>query len=454
MEAADPTALDTRLEEFLERLTPSLARPKQRRNTRTYVAGLLLDGERKSVQPLAGRLGATDNGQALHHFVAHSPWACEGLFIAMAQEAARLWPKPHAWIIDETSFPKAGSHSVGVAHQYCGALGKIANCQVAVSLHYAAQPAAAPPGSAVLGWRLFLPREWIGDPAWRQKAGVPASATYRSKNALALELVDEALARGLPAAPVLADSDYGDDYSWRAALRERELNYCVAVEPRAKAWTNAPVGSPPPAAGRPAPKNPLPMPKRLDEIARELPPQAWRNVHWREGTRGPMSGRFARVAIWASHGYTQRQHGGERACEWLLIEWPKDQDAPCDYWLAHLGTGTKTPTLKALASLARERWRVEQDYRELKDELGLDHFEGRSWPGWHHHVALTCLAHLFLQGERTRPAAEGTQKKPGPGIRPRKPAADAPPPARRSRAEILRALPLVSHPLPQHLVEK
>ena len=138
MEAAETTALDARLERFLERLTPSLAKPKQRRNTRAYVAGLLLDGERKSVQPLAGRLGATDNGQALHHFIAHSPWAHADLLAAMAQEAARLWPKPHAWIIDETSFPKAGTHSVGVAHQYCGALGKIANCQVAVSLHYAA----------------------------------------------------------------------------------------------------------------------------------------------------------------------------------------------------------------------------------------------------------------------------------------------------------------------------
>ncbi len=240
----DTAALDARLEEFLERLTPSLGRPEQRRQARTYVAGLLLEGERKSVQPLAGRLGATDNGQALHHFVAHSPWACEGLFAAMAREAARLWPRPHAWIIDETSFPKAGRHSVGVGPQYCGALGKIANCQVAVSLHYAAgtlEQAA----SAALGWRLFLPREWVGDAARRQKAGVPASLAYRSKNALALELVDEALARGLPPAPVLADSDYGDDYCWRAALRARAVGYCVAVEPRAKAWTSAPVGSPP-----------------------------------------------------------------------------------------------------------------------------------------------------------------------------------------------------------------
>ena len=444
-EAQGQAALDARLETFLERLTPSLGRPDRRRRARTYVAGLLLDGERKSVQPLAGRLGATDNGQALHHFIAHSTWAHEDLFVAMAREAARLWPRPHAWIIDETSFPKAGRHSVGVGHQYCGALGKLANCQVAVSLHYAAGTLEAP-GSAALGWRLFLPREWIADPTRRQKAGVPESVTYRSKNALALELVDEALARGLPPAPVLADSDYGDDYAWRAALRARGVGYCVAVEPRAKAWTQAPVGSPPPAAGRPAPKDPLPAPKRLDQLARELPTRAWRKLAWREGTRGAMQGRFARVAIWASHGYTQRQHQAARTHEWLLVEWPPDKDAPSDYWLAHLGSEQRTPTLKRLVGLARERWRVEQDYRELKDELGLDHFEGRSWPGWHHHVALTCLAHLFLQGERHRPSPRATQKKPGKRVG-RKPAADAPPPARRSRAEILRSLSLVPHPL-------
>ena len=444
--------LDARLDGFLERLTPSLGRPDRRRQARTYVAGLLLEGERKSVQPLAGRLGATDNGQALHHFIAHSPWACEGLLAAMAREAAHLWPRPYAWIIDETSFPKAGTHSVGVGHQYCGALGKIANCQVAVSLHYAAGTLDQA-ASAALGWRLFLPREWVSDAARRQKAGVPESIVYRSKNALALELVDEALARRLPPAPVLADSDYGDDYSWRTALRTRGVGYCVAVEPKAKAWTCAPVGSPPPAASRPAPRDPLPTPKRLDQIARELPTRAWRQITWREGTRGTMQGRFARVAVWASHGYTQRQHGGERAREWLFVEWPKDKDAPTDYWLAHLGGGTRTPTLKALVGLARERWRVEQDYRELKDELGLDHFEGRSWQGWHHHVALTCLAHLFLQGERTRPTAGGTQKKPGRAVRARKPAADAPPSARRSRAEIMRPMSLVPHSL-QHFLKK
>ena len=175
------------------------------------------------------------------------------------------------------------------------------------------------------------------------------------------------------------------------------------------------MGCPPPAAGRPPPKDLLPAPKRLDQIARELPARAWRKLSWREGTRGPdagplcAGGRSGRAT--ATRSASTR---GERAREWLFIEWPPDKEAPTDYWLAHLGSATKTPTLKALVELARERWRVEQDYRELKDELGLDHFEGRSWPGWHHHVALTCLAHLFLQSERA-PAhrRRGRAKKTG-----------------------------------------
>lgn len=448
MRSEEAAALDGRLSDFLEPMLGFLGREDRRRWARTYVAGLLLDGERKSIQPLAARLGwAGDATQSLQQFVSTSPWSCALLRAGMVAAATRLWPRPHAWIIDETSFPKAGSHSVGVAPQYCGALGKIANCQVAVSLHYSAKKLAADQsGSAALGWRLFLPREWCHDPTRRQKAGVPPEVTYRSKNALALELIEEALASGLPPAPVLADSDYGDDFGWRARLRQMAVSYCVAVQPRAKAWTTPPVGSPPPAAGRPLPKDLLSLPKRLDQIARELPPQAWRTLSWREGTRGLMQGRFARLPIWASHGYTQRQHGAERTREWLFIEWPPHKDAPLDYWLAHLPE-TKTPTLQRLVGLARERWRVEQDYRELKDELGLDHFEGRSWRGWHHHVSLVCLAHLFLQSERARLAAEeGTQKKPGPSARARKPAANPPPPARPSRADVLRALSMVRQP--------
>ena len=267
MASEEVAAWDERLSTFLEPMLGFLGREDRRRWARVYVAGLLLDGERKSIQPLATRLGlAGDATQSLQQFISTGPWSCELLQAAMARTAATLWPRPHAWIIDETSFPKAGTHSVGVAHQYCGALGKISNCQVAVSLHYAAGTLEEP-ASAALGWRLCLPREWTDDPARRQKAGVPTGVTYRSKHALALELVDEARARGLPPAPVLADSDYGDDYSWRAALRARGVGYGVAVEPRAKAWTHAPVGSPPArrrsaSCQRPAPRAQTPGPDR------------------------------------------------------------------------------------------------------------------------------------------------------------------------------------------------
>ena len=285
-------------------------------------------------------------------------------------------------------------------------------------------------------------------PARRQKAGVPADMAYRSKNALALELVDEALARGLPPAPVLADSDYGDDYRWRAALRERGRGLLRGGRTPRQGVDEAPVGCPHPLPVGPRPKDPLPAPKRLDQIARELPARAWRKLTWREGTRGPMQGRFARVAIWASHGYTQRQHQGERAREWLLIEWPPDKEAPTDYWLAHLGAGTKTPTLKCLVGLARERWRVEQDYRELKEELGPRPLRGPLLAGLAP-PRQSGVPGAPLLAERTRCPARrrGHAKKTGTKRPPaRKPAANAPPSARRSRADVLRALSLVRQP--------
>ena len=464
MQAHEVAALGERLDVFVEAMTPALGRSERRRWARAYVAGLLLDGERKSIEPMAERLGGCANAQALQQFIAASPWACASVQGEMVRHAAGLWPVAQAWIIDETSFPKAGTHSVGVAHQYCGALGKIANCQVAVSLHYAGRTAGAGghPGSAALGWRLLLPREWVDDPARRQKAGVPAGLSYASKNTLALELVEEALRRGLPPAPVLADSDYGDDYAFRSRLRALGLHYCVAVEARAKAWTQAPVGSPPSAAGRPAPAHPLPTPRTLAEIARALPKTAWRKVTWRQGTRGPMQSRFARVALWASHGYTQRQHQGQRTREWLFIEWPANQEAPTGYWLAHLGQKAAPPTLLKLASLAHSRWGIEQDYRECKEELGLDHFEGRGHLGWHHHVTLVCLAHLFLQSERLRMAVEATpktsgqpaEKKSGTARRHRTDAAkSAANPARPARdpGTPVRPMSLVSHAF-RHLV--
>jgi SRSO17 transposase len=385
-----------------------------------YVRGLLLDGERKSIEPMAERLGPGADVQSLRQFVSQSPWDCLKVQEAMAKKAACLWPAPLAWEIDETSFPKAGHLSVGVARQYCGALGKIANCQVAVTLHYVGQSNEAQgghTGSAALGWRLFLPKDWTEDPERRVQAHVPEAVSYCTKNQLALELVREALERGLPKAPVLADSDYGDDYGFRAALRQMGCAYAVAVEPRAKAWQEAP---PPLAPGerRRADAPALAAPRTLEEIARSLPAVSYRSLTFREGTKGPLRGRFARVALWAAHGYTQGQHRQERAREWLLVEWPREEEAPLKYWLLwlepELGANHPAPRLREMALLAKRRFQVEQDYRELKEELGLDHYEGRHWSGWHHHVTLASMAHLFLGAERQRLTEQRrrTKKKP------------------------------------------
>lgn len=460
MKTREVEACGRRLESFLEEVTASLGRKDRRYWAEQYVRGLLLDGERKSIEPMVERLGPQADVQSLRQFVSQSPWDCLAVQEAMARKAAELWPEPLAWEIDETSFPKAGHLSVGVARQYCGALGKIANCQVAVTLHYVGQSRPGHTGSAALGWRLFLPKDWSEDPARRAQAHVPEEVSYRTKNQLALELVREALERGLPKAPVLADSDYGDDYGFRAALRELGCAYAVAVEPRAKAWVEAPPALAP-GERRNTSTPVLPAPRTLEEIARSLPASSYRTLSFREGTKGPLRGRFGRVALWAAHGYTQGQHRGQRAREWLLVEWPREAESPLKYWLLwlepELGANHPAPRLREMVLLAKRRFQVEQDYRELKEELGLDHYEGRHWSGWHHHVTLASMAHLFLGAERQRLAGQRrqrTQKKPArqprgrstslcttkPAAGPTK-AAGAPHPAHRPMSLVPRPLP-------------
>lgn len=471
MKTREVEACGRRLESFLEEMTASMGRRDRRYWAEQYVRGLLLDGERKSIEPMAERLGREADVQSLRQFVSQSPWDCLLVQAAMAKKAAELWPEPLAWEIDETSFPKAGHLSVGVARQYCGALGKIANCQVAVTLHYVGQSNEVQEGhtgSAALGWRLFLPKDWSEDPARRAQAHVPEAVRYRTKNQLALELVREALERGLPKAPVLADSDYGDDYGFRAELRKLGCAYAVAVEPRAKAWVEAPPVLAP-GERRRVDALTLPAPRTFEEIARSLPADAYRTFSFREGTKGPLRGRFGRVALWAAHGHTQGQHRGERAREWLLVEWPREARAPLKYWLLWLeptlGMGHPAPKLREMALLAKRRFQVEQDYRELKEELGLDHYEGRHWSGWHHHVTLASMAHLFLGAERQRQAGQRrrrTQKKPAwrprgsttrplrsshPASNPTKAAGD-PHPAHRPMSMVPRPLP----PPPQALM--
>ena len=392
-------ALDRRLSAFLEDLLAPLGRKERRHWARIYVQGLLLDGERKSIEPMASRIPDADV-QALRQFVGQSPWAVEAVQQQLARKVVDLLTDPEVWILDETSFPKAGEHSVGVARQYCGALGKVANCQVAVTLHWSSAGASCP-----LGWRLYLPKAWIDSAERAQEVKLPKDVVYRSQAELALELIDQMLNWEVPRLPVVADSAYGNSFEFREQLRQRQLSYVMAVEAKTVVWTEDPNAIPvPPSAprGRPRRYPPLsstPTPQDLATIARQLPPSAWKKLTWRAGSRGPLRSRCASLRVWAAHGWRAQKHP-ERVAEWLLIEWPEGETEPTKYWLAQLGPGR--PGLRRLLKMAHARWRIEMDYRELKDELGLDHFEGRHWLGWYHHVTLVTLAYAFLRLEQAR----------------------------------------------------
>jgi len=393
-------SLESRLLRFLEDLLEPMGRSERRHWARVYVEGLLLDGERKSIEPLAARIPGADV-QALRQFVGQSPWEVEQVQRRLAHKMVDLLSDAQVWILDETAFPKAGEHSVGVARQYCGTLGKVANCQVAVSLHWSSEAASCP-----LSWRLYLPQEWFEDAARAQEVKLPSGTVHQSKTELALEVIDEALAWELPVLPVVADSFYGNDFAFRQALRERHLPYAVQVEPSTVVWTTDPnLPLPPPKKrkrGRPRrypPREALPRAESLEKVAHQLPASAWRTLTWRQGSRGAQSSRFALLPVWAAHRWRQQAHP-LRVKEWLLVEWPKDEKQPTKYWLAQLGS--QRPGWRHCVRIAKARWRVEQDYRELKEELGLDHYEGRQWWGWHHHVCLVTMAYAFLRSEQAR----------------------------------------------------
>ena len=393
-------ALDHRLQKFVEDVTEPMGRSERRHWARVYVQGLLLDGERKSIEPMVSRMEGADV-QALRQFVGQSPWAVEEVEARLAHKIVDLLSAAEVWIIDETAFPKAGQHSVGGGRQYCGTLGKIANCQVAVSLHGSSAEASCP-----LLWRLYLPKEWFEDTDRAEEVKLPPGTVYRSKTELALQAINQALTWGLPPLPVLADSLYGNDFSFRQALRERHLQYAVQVEPSTVVWTedpNLPVPAPgKKKTGRPRkdpPREARARPESLEKVVQRLPASAWHWVTWRQGSRGPQRSRFARLPVWAAHGWREQAHP-PRVMEWLLVEWPEAEKQPTKYWLAQLGA--QPLGLRRWVRIAKARWRVEQDYRELKEELGLDHYEGRQWLGWHHHVFLVTMAYAFLRSEQAR----------------------------------------------------
>jgi len=394
MNARQLAACANRLQEFLTAMLAGVGRAERRRHGALYVQGLLLDGERKSIEPLAGRVPGA-NMQALQQFVGQSPWAWEPVRRLLARRMEQELRPAAAWIIDDTGFPKQGRHSVGVARQYSGTLGKVGNCQVAVTVHLSTATESMP-----LDWALYLPQAWIGDIARCRQAGVPAPMRFRTKPELALELLDQLLAWGLQRQPVLADAGYGNNSEFRAGLVRRGLQYMVGVESTTTVWESpiSPVKPRRPIArGQPQPPGSRTQSLALRELAAALPPQAWRTITWRQGTQGPQRSRFSACRAQPAHG--QAHYQPELASVWVLIEWPANTAAPTKYWFSNLPEGV---SWRRLVRLAKLRWRVEQNYQQLKEELGLDHYEGRSWQGWHHHVTLVCLAYAFLLLERRR----------------------------------------------------
>ncbi len=394
MNARDLEACADRLEEFLSKLLRGVGRSERRHHGALYVQGLLLDGERKSIEPLAQRLPG-GNVQALQQFVGQSPWAWEPVRRLLAQQMEEELVPATGWIVDDTGFPKQGQGSVGVARQYSGTLGKVGNCQVAVAVHLATEEESMP-----LDWALYLPQAWIEDRERCRKAGVPENTPFRTKGELALELIDRLLGWGLRRQPILADAGYGNNSEFRQGLANRQLHYVVGVESSTAVWDRPTLRVQPrrrPGRGRPRRPYYRSQPQALSDLATTLPRDRWRTVTWRQGTRGPQGSRFAACRVQPAHGHVQDRP--ELQAVWLLMEWPAEAEAPTKYWFSNLPEGV---SLRRLVQLAKLRWRVEQNYQQLKEELGLDHFEGRGWQGWQHHVTLVCLAYAFLVLERQR----------------------------------------------------
>jgi SRSO17 transposase len=397
----------TRLAAFTEDIFESIPRKDQRRWGQTYLRGLLLDGKRKSIEPMAARLARGDSEadayaleQALQQFVNQSPWDPVPVRRRLAQRMTTTIG-PQAWVIDDTAFPKFGRYSVGVAPQYCGALGKVANCQVGVSVHAATDQASCP-----LDWRLFLPESWDADAERRRTAHVPADQRHRPKWQLALELLDELAGWGLAAPVILADAAYGEISQFRLGLEQRDLAYVVQVPGTISAYPQDVAPETVPYAGRGRP--PVARYRRprwaLRQLALAAGAGAATMVAWRQGADGePLASRFVALRVRPAGVRLRRAtRGGELPVRWLLAEWPDGEPEPVKYWLANLPADTPRERLVGLAKL---RWRVEHDYRELKDALGLDHFEGRSFKGWHHHVTLVSVAHAFVTLQRLDPKA-------------------------------------------------
>ena len=421
-------SLESRFERYSDVMVEALGHSDRATPARWYLRGLILPGHRKSVEPMAARVHPQDvrsAHQSMHHLVADSEWSDTELLAAVAREVLpKLSDEGRAacfWIIDDTGCRKYGKHSVGVARQYCGQLGKTDNCQVAVSLSLATAE-----GSLPLGYRLYLPLEWAEDKKRCKRAGVPEEIAFATKGEIAWAQIEASLSAGIPRGTVLMDAGYGDEAAMRDRLSANNLPYAVGIRPGTAVWWEEHQPAPAPdkeGRGRPRTRvlrDEAHRPISVRELAQALPATCYRTLTWREGTNAPLSSRFARVRVRAAQADRPREE------EWLLIEWPKGEAEPTRYFLSTLPANTP---LKELVGVVKMRWRIERDYRELKQEVGLGHYEGRNWRGFHHHASLCIAAYGFLMLERLSGAKKNSARLKAPpvpeGFSPRGTRADA-----------------------------
>ena len=391
-------AVKARLEDFgREVMAGAVNRPVQAANGGLYLRGLLEQGPRKSLEPLCERLGGAADYQSMQQFLAVSPWDPA---VVLGNVAERVLPVigVEAWVLDDTGFVKDGKRSPGVKRQYSGTLGKVGNCQLGVSLH-----AVGARGTLPLGWALYLPQEWCDDPERRRAARIPDGVVFKTKPQLGVDLVEQAVGWGLDAAPVLGDEAYGDNTALRERLHDAGREYVLAVGAQTTVYAPETTFAVPPrtsARGRPPTRaRPDAEPEKVKALIARQGQQAAVTVSFRDGPDGtPMTSQFIFTRVRAAHEVPGRE--GPPREEWLIAEWPDGAEQPLDYWISNMAPDTPH---ERLARLARLRWKIELDYKQLKGELGLDHYEGRSWIGWHHHTALVTAAHGFLTLERMRP---------------------------------------------------
>ncbi|MFE9414027.1 IS701 family transposase [Streptomyces sp. NPDC006704] len=398
MRAGELAAVRGRLEEFASEVFAPLVRRDQRVKGQLYLRGLLLDGRRKSMQPMAERLGV--DHQQLQQFMTSSTWSVADVRARLAWRAVAT-VRPQVWIVDDTGFPKDGTASPGVARQYSGTLGKVGNCQIGVSVHAASDTASCP-----LSWRLFLPQSWDGPESAPRRAAcrIPESEHHRPKWRLALDMLDDLAGIGLRPAVLVADTGYGANADFRRGLEERGLAY--VLQAKAEMTAHAEDAEPhQPAYGGLGPR-PLPRyrtrPVSLREHVLAAGRGSGRAVAWRKGSKAAMSSHFVLLRVPLAGRRPKPAQDGTIPLVWLIAQWPENADEPVKYWISNLPANIPA---KDLIRLAKSRWRIEHDYRELKTVLGLDHFEGRSFAGWHRHLTLVTAAHLFLTEQRTCPKA-------------------------------------------------